>query len=68
MIYCKSGYLHMGEIYTSFVVRLKPRKMPPGVYGKKKQTLCEVNDTSKYLIPTHIVWLQKSVLLYQLLK
>lgn len=55
MIYCKSGYLHMGEIYTSFVVRLKPRKMPPGVYGKKKQTLCEVNDTSKYLIPTHIV-------------
>lgn len=39
MIYCKSGYLHMGEIYTSFVVRLKPRKMPPGVYGKKKANL-----------------------------
>lgn len=36
MIYCKSGYLYMGEIYISFVVRLKSRKMFLGVYGKKK--------------------------------
>lgn len=29
--YCKSGYVRVGEIYTSYKVRLKPLK-----YGEKK--------------------------------
>lgn len=30
--YCKSGYLRLGEIYTSYAVNWKPHKIPPHVW------------------------------------
>lgn len=31
-MYCKSGYLRMGEIYASYAVSLKPSKIPMHVW------------------------------------
>lgn len=28
-VYCKSGYVRVGEIYTIYAVSLKPRKITP---------------------------------------
>lgn len=30
--YCISGYLHLGDIYTSYKISLKLRKIPPQIW------------------------------------
>lgn len=50
----KSGYLRMEEIYTSYAVSLKPRKIPTRVWLKFKN-LRVVNHTNAYLLLMFIV-------------
>lgn len=38
-LFRKSGYLHVGEIYTSKTVGLKPHKKYPHTYGYKNEAL-----------------------------
>lgn len=45
--YCISGYLHLGDIYTSYKISLKLRKIPRR-YGKKKSKLVYGNPASSY--------------------
>lgn len=36
LIYCKSGYLHIGETYTTYVVRLYLHKIPARMVKKSE--------------------------------
>lgn len=49
-LFRKSGYLHVGEIYTSKAVGLKPhKKIPPHVW-LQKWSFRVVNHATVYLI------------------
>lgn len=41
LIYCKSGYLHIGETYTSYVVRLYLHKIPARMVKKSELYYCK---------------------------
>lgn len=54
-IYFKIGYLRVGEIFTSYMISYKLRKISLHICLKHK-ILRVINHTSAYLIPTDIVW------------
>lgn len=54
-LFRKSGYLHVGEIYTSKAVGLKPhKKNTPTRMVTKMKLYRVVNHATVYLILTHI--------------
>lgn len=72
-VYFKSGYLRVVVIYTSYAVRLKPRKIPPRLWWKKAKLLCSkchicvFNTQTYYLTPKkkRVLYLQHNKLLSQ---
>lgn len=54
-VYCKSCYLRVRKIYTSYTVSFKLQKIPSRVKVKKKTNFRAVNHVSAYLIPTRTV-------------